>query len=82
MDPIAAGDAREDDHAVEAASWTRRTGQRVGRVRTRALELAPKVPGYEYALQTFKHDHHHGGGLLAGRSAFRLFGALCRSRRR
>lgn len=53
-----------------------RTRERVDRLRTRAQELAPKVPGYEHGLRVVKHDLRHGGGLLAGALAFRLFGAL------
>jgi membrane protein len=53
----------------EHASWPRRARQR-------AMEIAPRTPGYEYALGVVRHDHRHGGGLLAGALAFRLFGAL------
>ena len=49
---------------------------RARRARERALAIAPRAPGYEYALGAFQHDHRHGGGLLAGALAFRLFGAL------
>ena len=49
---------------------------RVQRVRERALAIAPRAPGYHHALGAFHHDHRHGGGLLAGALAFRLFGAL------
>jgi membrane protein len=49
---------------------------RVERVRERAIELAPRAPGYEYVLVAFSRDRRHGGGLLAGALAFRLFGAL------
>jgi len=53
-----------------------RTAARVERVRARAIEIAPRAPGYEYAFATFSRDRRHGGGLLAGALAFRLFGAL------
>jgi uncharacterized BrkB/YihY/UPF0761 family membrane protein len=53
-----------------------RTAARVERVRERALELAPRAPGYDYAVVVFSRDRRHGGGLLAGALAFRLFGAL------
>jgi uncharacterized BrkB/YihY/UPF0761 family membrane protein len=53
-----------------------RTTARVERVRARALEIAPRTPGYEYALVAFSRDRRYGGGLLAGALAFRLFGAL------
>jgi membrane protein len=53
-----------------------RTTARVERVRARALEIAPRAPGYEYALVAFSRDRRYGGGLLAGALAFRLFGAL------
>jgi membrane protein len=53
-----------------------RTAARVERVRERALALAPRAPGYDYALGAFSRDRRHGGGLLAGALAFRLFGAL------
>ena len=49
---------------------------RVGRARERALAIAPRAPGYEHALGAVRHDQRHGGGLLAGALAFRLFGAL------
>jgi membrane protein len=53
----------------ESASWPRR-------VRERTLEIAPRTPGYQYAVGAVRHDQRHGGGLLAGALAFRLFGAL------
>jgi membrane protein len=53
----------------EPASWPRRA-------RERALEIAPRTPGYTYAAGALRHDQRHGGGLLAGALAFRLFGAL------
>jgi uncharacterized BrkB/YihY/UPF0761 family membrane protein len=49
---------------------------RAARVRDRALEFAPRAPGYHHALRALRHDQRHGGGLLAGALAFRLFGAL------
>ena len=49
---------------------------RVARARERALAIAPRAPGYEHALGALRHDQRHGGGLLAGALAFRLFGAL------
>lgn len=49
---------------------------RVHRARARALAIAPRAPGYVHAVGAVRHDHHHGGGLLAGALAFRLFGAL------
>jgi len=49
---------------------------RVARARERALEIAPRAPGYAHALGAMRHDQRHGGGLLAGALAFRLFGAL------
>lgn len=58
---------------ADAAHGTR---ARLGRARERALELAPRTPGYHHALSVVKHDQRHGGGLLAGALAFRLFGAL------
>ena len=53
-----------------------RTAARVERVRERALEIAPRAPGYAYVMAAFSRDRRHGGGLLAGALAFRLFGAL------
>src|SRR5829696_6009537 len=58
------------------ATRRQRGAARVQRARYRALELAPRAPGYEPALQTFNRDRRSGGGLLAGALAFRLFGAL------
>jgi uncharacterized BrkB/YihY/UPF0761 family membrane protein len=52
-----------------------RTAARVEHVRARALELAPRTPGYAHALVALSRDRRHGGGLLAGALAFRLFGA-------
>src|ERR671916_789510 len=40
------------------------------------LGLAPRAPGYDTAIAAIGRDRHHGGGLLAGALAFRLFGAL------
>jgi hypothetical protein len=40
---------------------------RVHRARGRALAIAPRAPGYEHAVGAVRHDHRHGGGLLAGR---------------
>src|SRR5688572_12882464 len=53
-----------------------RTAARVERVRERALEIAPRAPGYGSAMVAFSRDRRHGGGLLAGALAFRLFGAV------
>jgi uncharacterized BrkB/YihY/UPF0761 family membrane protein len=53
-----------------------RMAARVERVRERALELAPRAPGYPYAIVVLSRDRRHGGGLLAGALAFRLFGAM------
>jgi len=53
-----------------------KTAARVERARVRAMELAPRAPGYEYAVIAFSRDRNYGGGLLAGALAFRLFGAL------
>jgi len=53
-----------------------RTAARVARLRERAVELAPRAPGYPYAMVVLSRDRRHGGGLLAGALAFRLFGAL------
>ena len=61
---------------VEAGPAPDGTRARLGRARDRALELAPRTPGYHHALSAVKHDQSHGGGLLAGALAFRLFGAL------
>jgi len=58
------------------ASWPRRAAGRVDELRERALSLALRAPGYEHAIGTLRHDRQHGGGLLAGALAFRLFGAL------
>ena len=58
------------------ASWARRSGQRFERARGRAMEIAPRIPGYEHAIGVVKHDQRFGGGLLAGALAFRLFGAV------
>jgi uncharacterized BrkB/YihY/UPF0761 family membrane protein len=52
------------------------TAARVERVRTRAMEIAPRAPGVQWALATIGRDRQYGGGLLAGALAFRLFGAL------
>jgi membrane protein len=53
-----------------------RTVESVARVRARAIEIAPRAPGYAYAFAMFSRDRRFGGGLLAGALAFRLFGAL------
>jgi uncharacterized BrkB/YihY/UPF0761 family membrane protein len=58
------------------ATRRERGAARVERARDRALELAPRAPGFEQALQAFNRDRRSGGGLLAGALAFRLFGAL------
>jgi membrane protein len=68
--------AEQAGRAPDAASWPRRTRARVEHTRHRALELAPRAPGYGHALGALRHDRRHGGGLLAGALAFRLFGAL------
>ena len=60
----------------EAAARSSRPRERVERMRDRAMELAPRAPGYEQALGAFNRDRRNGGGLLAGALAFRLFGAL------
>jgi uncharacterized BrkB/YihY/UPF0761 family membrane protein len=52
------------------------TAARVERVRTRAMEIAPRAPGVQWALAAIGRDRQYGGGLLAGALAFRLFGAL------
>src|SRR5215208_4880544 len=52
------------------------SASRVHRARERALAIAPRAPGYARAIGAVRHDHRHGGGLLAGALAFRLFGAL------
>ena len=52
------------------------TATRVGHLRSRAMELAPRAPGVAYALAAIGRDRQYGGGLLAGALAFRLFGAL------
>ena len=52
------------------------TAARVERVRTRAMEIAPRAPGVQWALAAVGRDRQYGGGLLAGALAFRLFGAL------
>ena len=52
------------------------TSARVERMRARAMEIAPRAPGAQWALAVVGRDRHHGGGLLAGALAFRLFGAL------
>ena len=49
---------------------------RAQRARERALAIAPRAPGYVHAVVAVRHDQRHGGGLLAGALAFRLFGAL------
>jgi membrane protein len=54
----------------------RSTVARIEHARDRALALAPRAPGYEHAIGALRHDQRHGGGLLAGALAFRLFGAL------
>jgi membrane protein len=68
--------AEQAGRGSEAASWPKRTRGRVDRIRGKALELAPRTPGYEHAIGAVRHDQRHGGGLLAGALAFRLFGAL------
>ena len=68
--------AEEAGRDPEAASWPRRAGARADRARERVMAIAPRTPGYEHAAVAVKHDQHHGGGLLAGALAFRLFGAL------
>jgi membrane protein len=68
--------AEDTGRDPEPASRRRRTAARVAHVRGRAMEIAPRTPGYEYAVGAVRHDQRHGGGLLAGALAFRLFGAL------
>lgn len=69
-----AGAAR---HTGIAPDTRRQRGAaRVERARRRALELAPRAPGYDQALQALDRDRRAGGGLLAGALAFRLFGAM------
>ena len=68
--------ATEADREPEAASRRRRAAARIDRVRDRAMTVAPRAPGYEHAVGALHHDRRHGGGLLAGALAFRLFGAL------
>ncbi len=63
-------------HDPDPTSSPRRTGERIDRARDRALARALRTPGSEHALRTLRHDRRHGGGLLAGALAFRLFGAL------
>ena len=60
----------------EAGSRLQRARSRADHLRERALEIAPRAPGYEHAIGAVRHDQRHGGGLLAGALAFRLFGAL------
>jgi membrane protein len=64
------------DEPAEQAGHDPEPASRVGRARERALAIAPRAPGYEHALGAVRHDQRHGGGLLAGALAFRLFGAL------
>lgn len=52
------------------------TATRVGHLRARAMEIAPRAPGVAHALAAIGRDRQYGGGLLAGALAFRLFGAL------
>ena len=52
------------------------TATRVGNLRARAMEIAPRAPGVAHALAAIGRDRQYGGGLLAGALAFRLFGAL------
>ena len=52
------------------------TAARVERARARAMEIAPRAPGVQWALAAIGRDRQYGGGLLAGALAFRLFGAL------
>jgi uncharacterized BrkB/YihY/UPF0761 family membrane protein len=52
------------------------TATRVEHLRARAMEIAPRAPGVQYALAAIGRDRQFGGGLLAGALAFRLFGAL------
>jgi uncharacterized BrkB/YihY/UPF0761 family membrane protein len=66
----------EAGHEPEVASRRDRTTRRVVHMRERALAIAPRAPGYEHAIGAVRHDQRHGGGLLAGALAFRLFGAL------
>jgi uncharacterized BrkB/YihY/UPF0761 family membrane protein len=46
------------------------------RLRARAVIAASHAPGYEAATAAVGRDVRHGGGLLAGALAFRLFGAM------
>ena len=52
------------------------TATRVEHLRARAMEIAPRAPGVQWALAAIGRDRQYGGGLLAGALAFRLFGAL------
>ena len=65
-----------DEPAEEAGRDPQAAPRRVDRVRERALAIAPRTPGYKHALGALRRDQRHGGGLLAGALAFRLFGAL------
>ena len=60
----------------EAQSRAQRAAAGVDRTKERALALASRAPGYEHVAGAFGHDRRHGGGLLAGALAFRLFGAM------
>lgn len=64
------------DEPAQQAGHDPEPASRVHRARERAMAIAPRAPGYEHALGAVRHDHRHGGGLLAGALAFRLFGAL------
>jgi membrane protein len=64
------------DEPAEQAGHDPEPASRPRRARERAMEIAPRTPGYDYAASAVRHDQRHGGGLLAGALAFRLFGAL------
>jgi len=55
---------------------TRSLVARRDRVRERATAIASRAPGFATAVAAAGRDRRHGGNLLAGALAFRLFGAL------
>ncbi len=60
----------------EARSWPHRAVAGVDHAKERALAMASRAPGFEPVAGALDHDRRHGGGLLAGALAFRLFGAM------
>jgi membrane protein len=54
----------------------RQATERLEDLGERSLSIAGKAPGFAHGMAAVLRDQRHGGGLLAGALAFRLFGAM------